>query len=128
MLRDFSSGACRKRQRPWPEARTNWVTVRDDGNAGTIMTTHRFRVVSDLEGSQFTDLFACISEEDDGYTVQVRLYDQTKPENAAWGEEITDSVETASMLVAALATEFSIPQARIKIEIRMNNMTDGTRH
>jgi len=32
------------------------------------------------------------------------------------------------MLVEALATEFSIPQARIKIEIRMNKMTDGTRH
>ena len=126
MLRDFSSGACRKKQRP--EALANWVAVRDDGDTGIIMTTPRFRVVSDFEGFQFTDLFASISEEDDGYTVQVRLYDQTQPEHAAWGEEITDSVETASMLVAALASEFSIPQARIKIEIRMNNMTGGTRH
>ena len=92
------------------------------------MAAPRFRVVSDFEGFQFTDLFASISEEDDGYTVQVRLYDQRQPEHAAWGEEITDSVETASMLVAALASEFSIPQARIKIEIRMNNMTGGTRH
>ena len=92
------------------------------------MTINRFRVKSDFQASHFTDLFASISEEDDGYTVQVRLYDPTKPENAAWGEEVTDSVETASMLVAALATEFSIPQARIKIEIRMNRMTDGTRH
>jgi len=92
------------------------------------MTINRFRVKSDFQASQFTDLFASISEEDDGYTVQVRLYDPTKPENAAWGEEVADSVETASMLVEALATEFSIPQARIKIEIRMNKMTDGTRH
>ena len=68
--------------------------------------TIRFRVDSDLEGS----------------------YDQARPESAAWGEEIADSVETASMLVEALAAEFSIPQARIKIEIRMNNMTNGTRH
>ena len=100
----------------------------DDVNAGIVVTISRFRVDSDLKGSHFTDLFASISEEDDGYALQVRLYDHAKPENAAWGEEITDSVETASMLVAALATEFSIPQARIKIEIRMNNMTNGTRH
>jgi hypothetical protein len=92
------------------------------------MTTSRFQVSSDFERSRFTDLFASISEEDDGYTVQVRLYDEATPENAAWGEEIADSIETASMLVGALAAEFSIPEARIKIEIRMNNMTDGTRH
>jgi hypothetical protein len=99
-----------------------------DVKAGVGMTTSRFRVDSDFEGAHFTDLFASISEEDDGYAVQVRLYDHARPENAAWGEEITDSVETASMLVRALAAEFSIPQARIKIEIRMNNMTNGTRH
>jgi len=92
------------------------------------MTTSRFQVSSDFERSRFTDLFASISEEDDGYTVQVRLYDEATPENAAWGEEIADSIETASMLVGALAAEFSIPEARIQIEIRMNNMTDGTRH
>jgi hypothetical protein len=100
----------------------------DDINAGIVMTISRFRVDSNLEGPHFTDLFASISEEDDGYAVQVKLYDQTRPENAAWGEEMADSVETASMLVGALAAEFSIPQARIKIEIRMNNMTNGTRH
>jgi hypothetical protein len=92
------------------------------------MTTSRFQVSSDFERSRFTDLFASISQEDDGYTVQVRLYDEATPENAAWGEEIADSIETASMLVGALAAEFSIPEARIKIEIRMNKMTDGTRH
>ena len=100
----------------------------DDVNAGILITLSRFRVDSDFKGSRFTDLFASISEEDDSYTVQVRLYDRTKPDNAAWGEEIADSVETASMLVGALAAEFSIPQARIEIEIRMNNMTSGTRH
>jgi len=92
------------------------------------MAPSQLRVDSGLKGSRFTDLFVSISEEDDGYTVQVRLYDRTKPDNAAWGEEIADSVETASMLVGALAAEFSIPQARIEIEIRMNNLTSGTRH
>ena len=77
---------------------------------------------------RFTNLFACISEEEDSYTVQVRLYSQTKPEDTAWGEEMADSLETASMLVAALAEEFSITQARIKIEIRMLDPKSGTRH
>jgi hypothetical protein len=73
-------------------------------------------------------LFASISEEDGSYTVQVRLYDQAKPGSGAWGEETAGSIEAASVWVGALAAEFSIPQARIKIEIRMNNMTSGTRH
>ena len=69
--------------------------------------------------TRYTNLFACISEEDDSYTVQVRLYNHGMPENTAWGEEMADSLETASMLVSALAAEFSIAQAGIKIEIRM---------
>ena len=79
--------------------------------------------------ARFTNLFACISEEEeDSYTVQVRLYSQATPEDTAWGEEMADSLETASMLVAALAEEFSITQARIKIEIRMLDPRGGTRH
>jgi hypothetical protein len=39
----------------------------------------------------------------------------------ACGEEIVDSFETASELVATLAGEFSIVQACIKIEIRIHN-------
>jgi hypothetical protein len=78
--------------------------------------------------TRYTNLFACISEEEDSYTIQLRLYSQVSPENAAWGEEITDSLETASMLVSALAAEFSITQARIKIEIRMRDPKGGTRH
>jgi hypothetical protein len=93
------------------------------------MTTKPFRVKSDLqEQPGYTDLFASISEEEDGYAVQVRLYNHARPGNAAWGEEIAESVEMASLLVEALAAEFSIPQARIKIELRMNNLTGGTRH
>jgi hypothetical protein len=100
----------------------------DDGSADTIMNTGRFQVERGLDESHYTDLFASINEEDDGYVVQVRLYDQAKPENAAWGEEIADSIETASLWVGALADRFSIPQARIKIDIRMNDARAGTRH
>jgi hypothetical protein len=78
--------------------------------------------------ARYTNLFACISEEEDSYTVQVRLYSQVMPESAAWGEEIADSLETASMLVTAIAAEFSIGQARIKLEIRMLDTKSGTRH
>jgi hypothetical protein len=77
---------------------------------------------------RYTSLFACISEEEDGYAVQVRLSNEMRPDNNAWGEEIADTFETASELVAALAGEFSIPQACIKIEIRMHNHKDSTRH
>jgi|SRR6266545_5489393 len=94
-----------------------------------MTASRRFLVKSDMGVSDYTHLFACISEEDGGYTVQIRLYNhRAGAENAAWGEEIADSLETASELVGAVAGEFSIPEAHIKIEIRMANLTDGTHH
>ena len=78
--------------------------------------------------SRFTNLFVCISEEEDGYTLQVRLYHDQEPGNTVWGEEMTDSFETASMLIAALVDEFSITTERVQIEIRMQKLADGTRH
>src|ERR1044072_5887944 len=99
-----------------------------DNGTNAIMTTNRFRTECEPTRAHYTDLFASISEEDGSFTVQVRLYDQAKPGSGAWGEETADSIEAASVWVGALAAEFSIPQARIKIEIRMNNMTSGTRH
>ena len=92
------------------------------------MTASPFLLESKSGKSRYTRLFACISEEEDGYAVQVKLCNERKPENSAWGEEIVDSFETASELVAALAGEFSIAQACIKIEIRMHNHKHGTRH
>jgi hypothetical protein len=77
---------------------------------------------------QFTNLSVLITEEEDGYTVQVRLYSHVAPENNAWGEEPADSLETASMMVEALAAEFSILPAQIKIDIRMQDPRAGTRH
>jgi len=77
---------------------------------------------------EFTNLFACISEEEDGYTIQIRLSHRDMPGNSAWGEELADCFETASMLVSALADKFSIQQAGIRIEIRMQRTADGTLH
>jgi hypothetical protein len=82
----------------------------------------------ELGKPRYTHLFACISEEDDGYVVQLRLYNKVKPAHAAWGEEVTDSFETASVLIAGVAAEHSIAQDMIEIEIRMETLTHGTRH
>jgi hypothetical protein len=92
------------------------------------MKSSQFVIEETAGDSRYTDLFACIFEEDDGYTLQIRLSHASKRSNSAWGEEITDSVETASALIAALAAEFSISQAHITIELRMQEWTAGTRH
>ena len=78
--------------------------------------------------SRYTHLTAWVSEEEDGYIVQVRLHHETKPATAAWGEEISDSLETASALLQALAAKFSIPESRVDIRLRLENLRDGTRH
>jgi hypothetical protein len=82
----------------------------------------------ELGNPRYTHLFACISEEDDGYVVQLRLYNKVKPAHAAWGEELTDSFESASVLIAGVAAEHSIAQDMIEIEIRMETLIQGTRH
>jgi hypothetical protein len=85
-------------------------------------------VESDRRAHRYTNLFASISEEEDGYLVQVRLHSDTEPEKGAWGEETADSLESAADLIAALAAEFSIEQSRIKIAIRLHDVKAGTRH
>ena len=80
-------------------------------------------------GERFTHLFAWITEEDDGeYVVRVRLRNEAMPENTAWGEEIADSIESASEMISILAERFSIPQERITLEIRMDEIAENTRH
>jgi hypothetical protein len=69
-----------------------------------------------------------ITEEDDGYVVSVRLRNDAAPENTAWGEEIADSIESASEMISILAERFSIPQERITLEIRMDEIAENTRH
>ena len=77
---------------------------------------------------QFTNLSVRITQEEHGNTVQVRLYSEVSSENNAWGEESADFLEAASMMVEALATEFSILAAQIKIDILMQDRRAGTRH
>jgi hypothetical protein len=78
-------------------------------------------------GAPYTYLLACISEDDDGFLLQVTLFDSRR-QNAAWGEEVADTFEQASEWVGALAAEFSIPADCIEIELRMENPAEGTRH
>jgi hypothetical protein len=85
-------------------------------------------VQSGAEITRYTHLFACVSEEESGFTVEVKLYNDGRPEHTAWGEEMVDSFETASILVAALAAEFSIATECVEIDIRMQRSTDATRH
>jgi hypothetical protein len=77
---------------------------------------------------RYTNLLVRITQEKDGYTVQVRLYNQGSPENNGWGEEWADSLEAASTMVESLATEFEILAAQIKIDILMQDPRAGTRH
>jgi hypothetical protein len=79
-------------------------------------------------GQRFTHLFARITEEDDAYVVRVRLRNDAAPENTAWGEEIADSIESAAEMISILAERFSIPQERITLEIRMDEIAENTRH
>ncbi len=88
----------------------------------------RTRAQSTSDASRFTHLSASVSEEDGGFTVQVKLYDEAKPEKGVWGEEIAESIEAASAMLDELAAAYSIPQARIKIQVRMANAREGTRH
>ncbi len=78
--------------------------------------------------SRFTHLSASVSEEDGRFTVQVRLYDEAKPDKGVWGEESAESSEAASAMLGELAAASSIPQARIKIRVQMANAREGTRH
>ena len=97
----------------------------------TQRRTARRIVVSSGRGSDepsYTHLAAWVTEEEDGYTVRVRLHHETKPASAVWGEEISDSLETASALLHSLAEKFAIPQSRVTIRLRLENLLDGTRH
>ena len=48
---------------------------------------------------RFTNLSVRITQEDVGYTVRVRLYSHAAPVNNAWGEELAEVLEAASMMV-----------------------------
>jgi len=76
----------------------------------------------------FTRLYAKICQDDGAFTVSVRLQNHLKPEDAAWGEEVANSIEMASSMIGLLAAEFSIGQEFISIDIRMDDVRSGTVH
>jgi hypothetical protein len=77
---------------------------------------------------RFTRLYATISQEEDAFTVAVRLLNHLKPNQVVWGEEPATSVEMASAMINALAEQFAIPQSCIAIKIRMASFKQGTLH
>jgi hypothetical protein len=76
----------------------------------------------------FTELEARIREEDGAFTVTVRLQNHRKKSEAAWGQEIAPTIEMASLMIEALAEQFSIPKKRISIHVDMENFREGTLH
>ena len=76
----------------------------------------------------FTRLDAHITEEDGKFTVNIRMLNHLKPEERAWGQEITATMDMASSMIGSVAKEFSIEQHCISIKIVMSNFKDGTLH
>jgi hypothetical protein len=85
--------------------------------------------ISVARGDQvFTHLRAKIQQEDGAFTVSVRLQNDGKHDEVAWGQETAPSIEVASDMIGGLAEQFSIPEKSISIAIRMENAKDGTQH
>jgi hypothetical protein len=76
--------------RVWCETGCNAFRITKLQGIQWLMTANPFLFESKSGKSRYTRLFACISEEEDCYTVQVRLSNETKPEDSAWGEEVRD--------------------------------------
>jgi hypothetical protein len=115
----------------WHVLNAGWLMYKVFKSARSIenlMSSRTVRISEKAAAVRFTHLVACIIQEEDGYTIKVKLYNEAKPRNTAWGEEIADSVETASSLIGALAEQFSIPQSCIEIEVQMDDLKAGTRH
>ena len=92
------------------------------------MRRTRIRTPRKPNAPRYTHLSALLSQEDGCFTVQIRLYDEASPNKGICGEEIADSIETASALLDTLAEAYAIPQHRIKIRVQMENAREGTRH
>ena len=79
-------------------------------------------------GANFTRLRASILQEAGLLTVSISLVNHLETKESAWGQETTDSFEDASLMIAAVAEQFSISQPSISIRIAMENFKDGTFH
>ena len=82
-----------------------------------------------LPGSPcFTRLDARILQEENVFTLTVRLFDHRRQGEGAWGEEIIASIDSASRMIDAIAQKYSISQKHISVSIVMDNLKDGTFH
>jgi hypothetical protein len=80
-----------------------------------------------LSSPTFTRLDAHITQEENLFTVTVRLLDHRNGEGA-WGEEIATSIDSASLMINAIAQKYSISQQHISVSIVMDRFKDGTFH
>ena len=85
-------------------------------------------LLNSLPPCGFTRLHAHIVEEDGAFTVRVRMLNHLNSNQSCWGEEIAATFDEASLMIKALASNFSIPQNCISIRIVMLRFKDGTRH
>ena len=76
----------------------------------------------------FTRLDARISQEENVFTLTVRLFDHRKQGEGAWGEEIAHSIDSASRMIDAIAQKYCISQQHISVGIVMDSFKDGTFH
>ena len=76
----------------------------------------------------FTHLNARITQEEDAFTVSIRMYCSSLDEDRAWGEETAPSIEIAGEMISGLAERYAIPEDCITIHLVMTNIRDGTRH
>jgi len=76
----------------------------------------------------FTRLHAHITEEDGAFTVNVRMLNHLKPEERAWGQQITATINMASSMIGSIEKEFRIEQKCISIKIVMSHFYDGMLH
>jgi hypothetical protein len=106
---------------------TTRIRVQQPGNRKTQGIMRATRIPAQRP-NRFTHLSASITEEDGCFTVEMSLSNHAKPDKGFAGEEIVESIEMASALLHAVAKMYSIPQARIKIHVHMENAREGTHH
>ena len=68
----------------------------DGSSTKAIFMSIGSALLSETDAGRFTHLFARITEEEDGYVVQVRLHNDARPspEGTAWGEDIAEPIMT----------------------------------
>jgi hypothetical protein len=84
--------------------------------------------LSGFAPGSFTRLHAHIVEEEGAFTVRVRMLNHLNQGQSCWGEEIAQTFDEASLMIASLASNFSIPQNCVSIKIVMLRFKDGTIH